>query len=87
MASSLLSSQECSPAEDLHSSRDDTSRGALGASRARKSDVWFMASWNVRTLLDADGLIETARHSSKMGVVDERKTDPSCGRACKIYTS
>ena len=34
-----------------------------------------MASWNVRTLLDVDGPIETARQNSKMDVVDERNID------------
>ena len=72
---SLLSSQECSPAEDLHPSQDDTSQCALRATQPRKSDVWFMAFWNVRTLLNVNGPIETARQNKEMDVVDERKID------------
>lgn len=34
-----------------------------------------MASWNVRTMLDVDGPIETARQGNDMDVVDERKVD------------
>lgn len=78
-----LISQECSPAEDLHPSQDDTSQGALRASRVRRSDVWFLASWNVRTLLDVDGPIETARQGSEVDVVDERKIDQVVGELVK----
>ena len=34
-----------------------------------------MASWNVRTLLDVDGPIETAMQNKEVNVVDERKID------------
>ena len=34
-----------------------------------------MASWNVRTLLDVEGAIETARQGDDMQVVDVRKID------------
>ena len=71
----LTSCQECSPAEDLHPSQEERSKGAHRASRARKSDVWFLASWNVRTLLDVDGPIETARQGNELDVVDKRKVD------------
>ena len=72
---SLLSSQECSPAEDLHPSQDESTQGARRASQARRSGEWFLASWNVRTLLDVDGPIETASHGCGVVVVDERKID------------
>ena len=52
----LGSCQDCSPAEALHPSRGEPS---LGAHRA--SQKWYVASWNVMTLLDVEGLIETAR--------------------------
>ena len=38
--------------------------------------MWILASWNVRTLLDVDRPLETARHGEDMhAVVDERKID------------
>ena len=50
---------------------------------------WYLATWNVRTLLDVDGGIETARHGSETGeegVVDERKIDQVVGELdrCKV---
>ena len=41
------SRQDCPPAEALHPSQGEPS---LGAHRA--SQKWYVASWNVRTLLD-----------------------------------
>lgn len=38
--------------------------------------MWFLASWNVRTLLDTDGPVETARQGeNNVVVVDEWKID------------
>lgn len=37
--------------------------------------MWVLASWNVRTLLDVDGLIETGRQGDDMQVADEWKID------------
>ena len=36
---------------------------------------WYVASWNVRTLLDVEGSIVTARRHCDATVVDERKID------------
>ena len=72
---SLNSCQECSPAEALHTSQDERSFGAHRASRVQRSSVWTLASWNVRTLLDVEGPIETARQGDDMQVVDEWKID------------
>jgi len=66
----LGSRQDCSPAEALHPSQGEPS---LGAHRA--SQKWYVASWNVRTLLDVEGSIETARGFGDGSVVDERKLD------------
>ena len=66
----LGSRQDCSPAEALHPSQGEPS---LGAHRA--SQKWYVASWNVRTLLDVEGSIETARGFGDVSVVDERKVD------------
>ena len=35
--------------------------------------VWYMASWNVRTLVNIEGSVETARHGGDVSVMDERK--------------
>ena len=51
------------------------SQCAHRASHLRRSGTWFLASWNVRTLLDVDGPIETARQRVDLEVVDERKID------------
>ena len=45
------------------------------SSLALKLNVWNLASWNVRTFLDLDGLIEVARRTDDIAVVDERKVD------------
>ena len=68
------SSQECSPAEDLHTPQAQQ-HSALRTSLTVKLNVWNLASWNVRTLLDFDGPIEVARHTDDIAVVDERKID------------
>lgn len=39
-----------------------------------KCTVWYLASWNVRTLLDVEGSIQTARQGREVSV-DERKID------------
>ena len=66
----LGSRLDCSPAEALHPPQGEPS---LGAHRA--SQKWYVASWNVRTLLDVEGSIETARGFGDGSVVDERKVD------------
>ena len=60
----LGSCQDCSPAEALHPSQG---RPSLGAHRA--SQKWYVASWNVRTLLDVESSIETARGFGDVSVV------------------
>ena len=72
---SLNSCQECSPAEVLHTSQDERSIGAHRASRVQRTSVWTLASWNVRTLLDVEGPIESARQGDDVQVVDEQKVD------------
>ena len=34
-----------------------------------------LASWNLRTLVDVEGSVETARHGCEVSVMDERKID------------
>ena len=77
---SLGACQARTPVEDLQSSQGESSYFAHGASRMRGSSVWVLASWNVRTLLDIDGSIETARKGvGDAEVVDERKIDQVVG--------
>ena len=57
---SLGTYQACSPAEALHPSQG---RSSNCAHRTCNTCVWFIASWNVRTLLDVEGSVETARQS------------------------
>ena len=72
---SLSSCQDCSPAEALHTSQGEPTFCAHRASRLRGFSVWYVASWNVRTLLDMEGSIETARQDCNENVKDERKID------------
>ena len=69
------SSQDCSAAEVLHPSQGKPSIGAHRASRMCGSSVWYVASWNVRTLVDVEGSVKTARHDSDVRVMDKRKID------------
>ena len=57
--------QACSPAEALHPSQG---RSSNCAHRTCNTCVWFIASWNVRTLLDVEGSVETARQSCDVSV-------------------
>lgn len=70
----LRQRQGCSPAEELHPSQGvpSNARRAIGV----LVPSWVLASWNVRTLLDVEGAIETARRGDDDAqVVDERKVD------------
>ncbi len=82
---SLNAHQIRTPAEDLQSSQGVTPcMTAHSTSRMQSSPVWVLASWNVRTLLDVDGRIETARKGvDDAEVVDERKVDQVVGELSK----
>ncbi len=68
--------QVCSTAEALHTSQKGRSVSAHRVSQLRRSSVRVLATWNVRTLLDVDGSLETARHGGDLHeVADERKID------------
>lgn len=78
----LTQRQGCSPAEDLHPCQGGRSLSAHRANQVRGFAKWYLATWNVRTLLDVDGSIGTARQGSQAGelsVVDERKIDQVVG--------
>ena len=73
---SLSSCQGCSsPAEALHTSQGKLSFRAHRAGSNQENSAWYIGTWNVRTLLDMDGSIETAKRSGDVSVTDERKID------------
>ena len=46
------------------------------AQRARrKGSTWSLGSWNIRTLLDYEGSVETARQHAETGQFDDRRID------------
>ena len=62
------------PAEDLQSSRARSNR----ALRAKRSEMkWKLGSWNVRSMLDVEGPLETARQGAEGAFSgrEERKVD------------
>ena len=59
----LSSCQVCPSTEEFQSSwvaPSQTSR-RMKQKKKHKSSVWSLASWNVRSLLDVEGSLETAR--------------------------
>ena len=71
---SLSSYHECFPAEALYTSLGERSFHVHSASQVQRSSVWVLA-WNVRTLLDVEGPIKTARQRDDMQVADEQNQD------------
>jgi len=63
-----------SPAENLHTSQG-LNTNALKTTLPQKLNVWNLASWSVRTLLNVDGPIETAICYDDLTVMDEMKID------------
>lgn len=72
---SLGSCHGRSPAEVLQTFQGETSKDARSTSRMCGFCVWYMVSWNVRTLVDIEGSIETARQRCDESIVDEWKID------------
>lgn len=62
----------CPPAESLRDSRVNFS--ALRA-RYRARVDWYVGTWNVRSLLDNEGPIETARQSRERDCNEDRRVD------------
>ena len=61
-----------SPAEDLHTSQARYRR----AHRAKKTSVtWKFGTWNVRSMLDAEGSVETARQGMDARNAEDSKVD------------
>ena len=58
----------CTPAEDLCPSQ-------ARSFSAKKSFAWRVGSWNVRSLLDADGPVEVARQGRDALQAEDRRVD------------
>ena len=70
----LRSSPGCPPAEDLHTSQEVTSNSAHRRAK-RKCKAWYFGTWNVRSLVDNEGTVETARLSSERSESEDRRID------------
>ena len=57
----------CAPAEDLRPSQDRCS----SACKAKRTNSWKLGSWNVRSVLNAGGPVETARRGGGNAVQAE----------------
>ena len=69
----LAASLSCSSAEDLHTSR----KGIKHAHRRAKQryTAWYFGTWNIRSLVDNTGTINTARARSENNRSEDRKID------------
>lgn len=67
--------QTCSPPEGLQPSEEEPSNVAHSTKRKQRRSVWNMASWNVRSLVDLEGSIETARQRSELVDAEDRRID------------
>ena len=70
---SLGSSPIRPPAGDLQRPQVKSKKSAQRAKL--RGSAWFLGSWNVRSLLDCEGPVETARQRSEMGVSEDRRID------------
>ena len=64
----------CSPTEDLHTSWEEPSI-AHRTKQKSKSSLWYLASWNVRSLIDKEGSVRTANDKCERQIPDERRID------------
>ena len=76
---SLHSPLACSPAEDLRSSRVQHST----AFKTKNASSWRIASWNVRSLLDSEGPVETARQGRDTVHGEDRRIDEVVKELCR----
>ena len=75
----LNSCQVSSSTEDLHVSDEETPPCACRAKRKHKFSVWYLATWNVRSVLDVEGSVETARQGSEAATSEDRRIDQVVG--------
>ena len=71
------SSLTCYPAEDLHASQvaTTTTKHAHRRAKLRSSKACYFGKWNVRSLIDNEGTVETARMSSEVSESEDRRID------------
>ena len=65
--------QAISPPEDLQPSEDD--QHLAQRTKLKRSSTWYLASWNIRSLVDTTGSIETARQMCDLRDVEDRRID------------
>ena len=71
---SLGSSLACAPAEKLRNSQELQIAHRTKVKKHQQS-VWFFATWNVRSLVDIEGSVETARQSTETHQAEDRRID------------
>ena len=72
---SLGSCQVCSPQIGLQPTESEPSFTALRTRHKRKMAVWSLATWNVRSLVDVEGPVQTARQRKEVANAEERRID------------
>ena len=63
------------PPEGLQPSEDETPCFALRMKRKQSRSSWYLASWNVRSLVDVESPLETARQRSETVYAEDRRID------------
>ena len=69
----LIACQACTPAEDLHSSRGKQHRPLIA--RRKRSQMWLVGTWNVRSVVDAVGSLAIASRKQNGQRAEDRKVD------------
>ena len=72
---SLGSCQVCSPQMGLQPTESEPPFTAHRTRHKRKAAVWSLASWNVRSLVDVEGPVQTARQRKEVANAEERRID------------
>ena len=74
----------CPLTEDLHTSNEGyvTAKYAHGRAKQR-CKAWYLGTWNVQSLVDNEGSIETARLSSEPAEPEDRRIDLVIKELCK----
>ena len=73
------------PAEVSHTSRAPSF--IARSSKRRQNLAWNLATWNVRSVLDVEGSIETVRQGREVSYSEDRKIDRVVGemQRYKVY--
>ena len=72
---SLGSCQVCSPQMGLQPTESELSFTALRVRHKRKMAAWSLATWNVRSLVDGEGSVQTARQRKEEANAEKRRID------------